>query len=200
MLSGKVQRGGKVMGSAEETNKIIAACNTGPLILAFQCDRVDLLKRYFSVLYISPSQLQEFKVHGVSDLVHKLIAKGFIVVATELTKEEKAHAEEIARRIAASPFSGDPNYCNHLPEAEMMVIAKRPELGCVRVLLDERAARAIAEEEGLKITGFPGVVGRAGLDRLLTKDNIRQLLNACRKQGTHYSNELIEHVAETYGR
>jgi hypothetical protein len=52
----------------------------------------------------------------------------------------------------------------------------------------------------LRITGFPGVVGRAGLDGLLTKNDIRHLLSLCQQQGTHYSNQLIEHVAETYGR
>jgi predicted nucleic acid-binding protein len=188
------------MKSAEETDKIIAACNTGPLISAFQCDRVDLLKRYFSILYIAPSQSREFESHGASELVSRLIKEGFIVTAAELTREEKAYAEELAHRIAASLFSGDPDYRNHLPEAEMMIVARKPELGCVRVLLDEKAAREVAEEEGLKITGFPGVVGRAGLDGLLTKDDIHRLLNTCRKQGTHYSSELIEHVAETYGR
>nr|HID13070.1 hypothetical protein [Anaerolineae bacterium] len=88
----------------------------------------------------------------------------------------------------------------HLPEAEAMIIAARPELGCVRILLDELAARVVAEEEGLRITGFPGVVGRAGLDGLLTKEDIRQLLGLCQQQGTYYSNELIHHVAQTYGR
>ena len=68
------------------------------------------------------------------------------------------------------------------------------------ILLDELAARAVAEEEGLRITGFPGVVGRAGLDGLLTKNDIRHVLALCQQQGTHYSNQLIEHVIETYGR
>lgn len=81
-----------------------------------------------------------------------------------------------------------------------MIIAIRPELGRVRILLDELAARAVAEEAGLQVTGFPGVVGRAGLDGLLTKDEIRHLLDLCQQQGTHYSNQLIDHVAETYGR
>jgi predicted nucleic acid-binding protein len=87
-----------------------------------------------------------------------------------------------------------------LPEAEAMVIAARPELECTLILLDELAARVVAEEEGLRITGFPGVAGRAGLDGLLTKKDIRHLLSLCQQQGTHYSNQLIEHVAETYGR
>jgi len=81
-----------------------------------------------------------------------------------------------------------------------MVVTARPELGCTLILLDELAARAVAKEEGLRITGFPGVIGRAGLDGLLTGHDIRHLLSLCQQQGTHYSNQLIEHVTKTYGR
>lgn len=49
------------------------------------------------------------------------------------------------------------------------------------------------------MTGFPGVLARAGLDGLLTRDEIRQLLRACQEQGTHYGDELIDGVARRYG-
>jgi len=77
---------------------------------------------------------------------------------------------------------------------------QRRELDCQWILLDEKAAREVAEEIGLNIIGFPGVLGRAGLDGLLSKDEIRCLLTLCQQQGTRYSNVLIEHVAQTYGR
>jgi len=67
-------------------------------------------------------------------------------------------------------------------------------------LIDEKAARAAAQDLGLPMTGFPGVLGRAGMDGLVTQDDIRQLLHTCKRQGTHYSDELIETVAHTYGR
>jgi predicted nucleic acid-binding protein len=184
----------------DEVDKTTVACNTGPLISAFQCGRMDLLKRYFKRLYIAPSQVAEFEKHGAGEELDDLIREDFVVLAEALTAKEKERAEMLARRIAAQPSSGDPDYCNHLPEAEAMVIAARPELECTLILLDELAARVVAEEEGLRITGFPGVAGRAGLDGLLTKNDIRHLLSLCQQQGTHYSNQLIEHVAETYGR
>jgi len=184
----------------EEANKITAVCNTGPLVSAFQCGRVDLLKRYFEAIHIAPSQVAEFEQHGAGEEVDDLIQDGFVVLAEPLTDDESDRAEMLARRIAAHPSSGDSNYRNHLPEAEAMVVAARSEPGYALILLDEMAARAVAEEEGLHITGFPGLVGRAGLDGLLTKRDIRRLLGLCQQQGTHYSNQLIEHVAETYGR
>lgn len=185
---------------AEEIAKITVACNTGPLISAFQCGRVDLLRRYFRTVYIAPSQVAEFEKHGVSEELHNLIQEGFVVLAEPLTASEKERAEMLARQIAAHPSSADPDYHNHLPEAEVMVVAARPELECALILLDELVARVVAEQEGLRITGFPGVVGRAGLDGLLNKKDIRRLLGLCRQQGTHYSDLLIEHVAEKYGR
>ena len=158
------------------------------------------MKRYFKTIYIAPSQVAEFEKHGAGEELDGLIREGFVVLAEALTADEKERAGMLARRIATQPSSGDPDYHNHLPEAEAMVIAARPEPECALILLDELAARAVAEEEGLRITGFPGVVGRAGLDGLLTRNDIRHLLGLCQKQGTHYSNRLIEHVAETYGR
>lgn len=183
----------------EEVSKIRVVCNTGPLLSAFQCGRVDLLRHYFQIIYVASSQLAEFEKHGAGDLIGQLIAEGF-VVAVELTDEEKARARDMARKIAASPSSPDPDYRNHRPEAEAMVLIGRPELRCRRILLDEKAARAVATELGIEMTGFPGVLGRAGLDGLLTADEIRQLLTMCRQQGTFYSEALIEHVAQTYGR
>lgn len=184
----------------DEQEKITVACNTGPLISAFQCNRVDLLKRYFKKVHIARSQVAEFSKHGAGKELDALIQEGFVMLAKPLTANEAEQAEALARRIAAHPSSGDSDYRSHLPEADAMVIATRSELGCVQILLDELAARTVAEEEGLRITGFPGVVGRAGLDGLLTRGEIRQLLGLCQRQGTHYSNRLIEHVAETYGR
>ncbi len=186
--------------SNEEIDKIIVARDTGVLISAFQSGRVDLLARYFNVIYIAPSQVTEFEEHNAGKELDALIQEGLIVVAEPLTAKEKDCAKVLAHRIAAHPPSGDPDYHKHLPEAELMIVAARSQLGCAQILLDELAARAVAEDEGLRITGFPGVVGRAGLDGLLTKNDIRHVLTLCQQQGTHYSNRLIEYVAEKYGR
>jgi len=182
-------------------DKIVVISNTGPLISAFQCSRIDLLKRYFSVIYITASELTEFDKHGWADDIHGLINEGFVIVLEGLTARERELAEQVAKRIAAVPTSGDPDWRNHLPEAEAMVLMQqRVHLMVEQILLDEKAARNVARELGLRITGFSGVLGRAGQDGLLTKDEIQQLLKMCQQQGTHYSDELIQTVAQTYGR
>ncbi|MFB0546090.1 MAG: hypothetical protein ACETWB_04200 [Anaerolineae bacterium] len=62
------------------SSQIIVVSNTGPLISAFQCRRVDLLQRYFETTHIPESALTEFERHGAEDMVRKLIDEGFISV------------------------------------------------------------------------------------------------------------------------
>lgn len=184
-----------------EPGKLVAISNTGPLISAFQCRRVDLLAQYFSVIHITPAERAELDRHGWTAELEVQIHRGLIAMVEPLQRRETVEAQEIARRIAADPASQDPEWRNHYPEAEAVVIMlRRHELLIDQILLDEKAARAVAVEMGLSVTGFPGILGRAGLDGLLTQDGIRQLLRTCRRQGTHYSDRLIETVAQSYGR
>jgi predicted nucleic acid-binding protein len=183
-----------------EINKINVVSNTGPMVSAFQCDRIDLLKRYFSLIYITPSEREELNVHGWIDEVNQLIAEGFVVVEA-LTNSEKIQAEVVAKRIAQLQKSANSDWHDDLAEAEAIVLMQhRKNLDVAMILLDEKAARQVARQLGLNLTGFPGVLGRAGLDGVLTKDEIRQLLKMCQQQGTFYSDRLIETLAENYGK
>lgn len=104
-------------------------------------------------------------MHGWTDDIRRLINNGLVRVVEQLTEREKEDAESVAKRIAADPTSGDPEWSNHLPEAEAMVLMQqRAHLMIEQILLDEKAARNVAQELGLRINGFPGVLGRAGLD------------------------------------
>lgn len=138
--------------------------------------------------------------HGWTEEISQLINEGFVAVV-ELSVSEKQQAEAVAQLIAKLPASGNPDWRHHLPEAEAIALTQeRTELGVAIILLDEKAARQIAKEMGLRLTGFPGVVGWSGIDGILTKSDIRQVLKACQQQGTYYSDELIETLAENYGR
>jgi predicted nucleic acid-binding protein len=175
--------------------------NTGPLISALQCGRFDLLKQYFSRIYITASELAELERHGWAGGIRPLIDEVLLVVIGQLSPEENEESERVAKEIAALAASGDRDWHSHLPEAEAMVVMKqRPNLLIDVILLDEKAARRVAQDMGLSVTGFPGVLGRAGVDGLVTRDEIRDLLKTCQQQGTHYSDALIEVVAGRYGR
>jgi len=159
------------------------------------------LKRYFSMIYITASELTELDRHGWTGDIRQLINEGFVIVAEALTEQEKEGAEQVAKQIASDPASGDPDWLTHLPEAEVIVLVQeRRSLMIDLILLDEKAARNVAHDLALRMTGFPGVLGRAGLDGLVTRDEIRHLLRTCQQQGTYYSDQLIEIVAQTYGR
>ena len=83
---------------------------------------------------------------------------------------------------------------NHLGEAQAMVLAARPEFAKDVLLLDELAARAVAKELGLNLSGFPGLLLVAVQEGLLTAEGLKKRLEICQRQGTHYSDEFIEQI------
>jgi predicted nucleic acid-binding protein len=173
----------------------IAISNTGPLVSAFQCGRLDILRIYFLVIYITKSEINELDNLGWRSDIDKAISNNDVTVIESLTKLEQEEAEQIAKKIALK--STDPIWESHLTEAEAMALAsQRRELMIDTILLDEKAARDVAKGFGLQYIGFPGILGRAGTDRLLTKNEIYQLLKTCQNQGTHYSDNLIESIAQ----
>lgn len=56
----------------EPSEKLIAVSNTGPLVSALQCNRIDLLNRYFARLYLPPSVLAELEQHGARDEIQQM--------------------------------------------------------------------------------------------------------------------------------
>jgi len=177
---------------------LIGVSNTGPLILAFQCGRADLLRRYFRVIHIPQSELDEFQRHNAAEEIEQLVDGGLVQVHV-LTSEECRRAEEIARRIASRPSARVKEYQHHLPEAEAMVLMEKGHLDADVILLDERAAREVARESGLPVAGFVAILGKACLEGLLSAEEIRALLKVCQAAGTRYSNALIEEVYRQYG-
>lgn len=171
--------------------KVKAVSNTGPLISAFQCGRVDILERFYETLYIAVAQVPEFEKHGAIEDLQTLIDKGFITVV-ELTEEEKQRANTIAQRIAASRLTRDKDVRSHVPEAQAMALMQRTELQAGYVLLEEQAARLVARELGLNFTGFVGILIAAARVGLLTSDEVRAALETCRRKGTFYSDALTE--------
>jgi len=181
-------------------DKPIVASNTGPLISAFQCGQGDLLKRYFAAIDIAASQLEEFERHGAATWIRELIDEGFVKVIADLSETERAEAEAIAGKIAASPLATVRDLTHHLPEAEAMVLMQRPELACRAILLEELAARQIAQDLHLAVTGFVAVLVRATQEGILTGEETYTLLKTCQQQGTRYSNPFIEAVTRPFRR
>jgi predicted nucleic acid-binding protein len=168
-----------------------AISDTGPLISIFQSDSLDLVTTLLPVIHISPKCVEELAQHGWGK---SLQSAGSRIESHFLTQAEEEMAWTIARQTAFHPLSRDPVADNHLGEAQAMALAARPEFVNDVLLLDELAARAVAEEMGLTLSGFAGVLLVAVQEGLLTADELKKRLDTCRQQGTHYSEAFIEQV------
>jgi predicted nucleic acid-binding protein len=175
----------------QRITKQVAVSNTGPLISALQCGRTDVLQQLYEVIHIVDSQVREFQTPSAREGLDALIRAG-LVRALPLTHSEQQQAEAIAERIAKSPFAHDAQPETHLPEAQAMVLARRNELEVEVFLVEERAAFCVAEELGLRATGFVGSLIRAAQAGMLTAVEVEDSLRACREQGTRYSKALVQ--------
>jgi len=70
----------------------------------------------------------------------------------------------------------------------------------MELLVDELAAREVAERQGVAIVGFPGILIRACKQGLMTPEEVRDALQECQRQGTHYSIQFIEEIYDRLRR
>lgn len=174
--------------------------NTGPMISALQCDHMHILRQFYDVIHIPASELPEYEKHGAGQEIQTLIESGFIVVHDDLTASEKEAAQTIAEEISTSPVSRDKEPSHHYPEAEAMVLMGRTDLEAMELLVDELAAREVAQRQGVAIVGFPGILIRACKQGLMTPEEVRDALQECKRQGTHYSIQFIEEIYDRLRR
>ena len=171
--------------------KLVCVANTGPLISAFQCRRIDLLEFYFSLIHVPSSCWAEYEKHGIAGGMQQLIEEGLVVVHI-LTKAEFERARRIADAIASSPMSRDASPQGHIPDAEAIVLMEREELEASVLLVDELAAREVASRRNHLVTGFPGIVYFAVKYNRITPEAARELLYTCQRAGTYYATRFIE--------
>jgi len=163
--------------------------DTGPLISAFQSDAIPVLRRLISKTYTGPVCLEELKRLGWVAEIETMMRDGFLTIS-DLNEAEKTRARIIANEVARCSQNKDPAV--HEGESEVIAMALGTESRGYLVLLDERAARSVALGEGVRVTGFPGLLILAAQLRLLEPEHVREMLQQCREQGTHYSEKLIE--------
>ena len=167
--------------------------NTGPMLSAFQSKQIKLLRLLYDRIYVPDSTLPEYERHGAGTLIKELIDSGFVVVCS-LSEPEKETARRLSKEIANHPLTKDKNPLNHYPEAEAMVLMMRGTFSATEILLDELAAREVAQKYGMRMVGFPGILTRACQIGVITPEEVKNILIECQRKGTHYSNRLIEIV------
>ncbi len=178
-------------GSTRSPGVTYAVSNTGPLISTFQSNSFKLLTQIFAEIHTSPACVAELVGHGWKEAVDMASSK---LVIVELTSDEKDHALRIAEQIAQHSNTSDATVTNHLGEAQAIVLALRADYQNDVLLLDELAARAIAKQQNVKLSGFPGILLLAVQGGLISAEELRTRLEVCRKQGTHYGTKFIEQV------
>lgn len=174
-----------------EAGQPIVLSDTGPLISIFQSDSLEWVTYLLGPLHTTESCLAELTRHGWAEHVANA---GPDLVCHTLTDLEAERARVFARRVAAHPASHDPEPDHHLGEAEVMALAQGSEFADAVVLVDELAARAVAAEAGLTISGFAGVLLWAVEEGALSAEQARERLERCRRQGTHYSADFISRI------
>lgn len=168
-----------------------AICDTGPLISVFQSESFELLTQIFSVLFISTTCVAELKQHGWEKEIE---LAGSRLLTTTLTEDEQQRALTFAKHIAQHPATHNLRAEEHLGEAEAIIIALRTEHHDDLLLIDEFAARAVAKQAGVKLSGFPGVLLLAVQGNLISAEELKIRLETCREQGTHYGSTFIKNV------
>ena len=168
-----------------------AVSNTGPLISAFQSNSFELLTQIFAEIHTSPVCVTELIKHGWDEAINTASLK---LITLILTSGEEEQALRISEQIAQHPKTGDPLAINHLGEAQAMVLALRPEYQNDVLLLDELVARTVAKQLNLRLSGFPGVLLLAVQGGLISAEDLRERLEQCRAQGTHYGATFIQQV------
>jgi predicted nucleic acid-binding protein len=167
-----------------------AIFDTGPLISAFQSDSALLLTRLFTGLYIPQACMQELADHGWEA---EMAAFEPALVTRKLNPTEDRAARAIAKEIAEQA-GGDAPASSHIGEAQAITLALRLEYRSDILLLDELAARTVAKRHGLNISGFPGVLLLAVQVGMISAADLKDRLEMCRSQGTHYGKNFIEQV------
>jgi hypothetical protein len=105
-------------------DKPIAIADTGPLISIFRSDCMDLVVALFGQLHTSAACLTEAIAHGWSE---EIDAAGATLLRHTLTPDKAVQVQQIATRIAAYSTSRTPLPDSHRGEAEVIVLAQRPE-------------------------------------------------------------------------
>ena len=172
----------------------VAVSNTGPLISALQSNCMHILPQLYDLIHIPASELQEYEKHGAGREVRELKDAGILIAHRDFTESENNSAKTISEEIAADHATRDRDPAHHLPEAEAVVLTQRSGLGAVELLIDELAARNAARKRGVPIIGFPGILIRAYQQSMMDAEDVRNALEECQRQGTHYSPKLINEV------
>lgn len=120
---------------------MIVVADTSPICYLLLIGHIDLLPTLFGKVFIPQAVHDELSVVGAPDLLRAWIAQ--LPVWVEM-RTVNANPDEALDRL-------------HRGEREAILLAEH--LGADLIVLDERAAREVAAQRGLNVTGLLGIMG-----------------------------------------
>jgi len=154
--------------------------DTGPLIALAKVDLLNLLKTAFLEVMIPPSVHRELLAGSGEDAGHLHEALGEYIKLTDLSDPPRMVVRAVGR----------------LGAGEREAIALAAQTG-TPLLIDDRLARTVARQLGVKVTGTAGIlveIKRAGL-----LPAVRPILEEIRRRGYYLSDALIDTAARLAG-
>lgn len=154
--------------------------DTSPLIALDACNQLDLLRKLYTRILVPRAVEWELSFGGTTGLPRGL---------------SRAHRRWIKVQALSTPLS--PALAAALDLGEAEVIALALEVGSPLVLLDERAARKVAKDRGLQVTGAMGVLLRAKNKGLLTA--VKPSIDLMLSKRVLFGDDLIDFVLRRAG-
>lgn len=152
---------------------MIVVSNSGPLIALSRINKLNLLKHYFSKIYVSNATYDELVIKGKgkpgSDLVQKV---------------DWIQSKKVKDNMAVKVLELELD----LGESETIILAQ--EMKADLVLLDESIARQIAKTLDLKVKGSIAILVMAKKDKLLPE--LKPILDELRQKKVWIGDDIYE--------
>ena len=156
---------------------MIVVADTSPICYLILIEQVDLLPELFGKVFIPQAVYQELQAEGTP---------------TEVKKWITSIPEWL--EIISVDINDDVMLVNlHLGEKETIILAEK--LQATLMIIDEKAARQVAQAKGLKITGLLGILNLAASQNLI---NLHQVIMALRKTNFRASSSLLQSLLNRY--
>lgn len=154
---------------------MIVVADTSPLNYLILIEQIDLLARFFGVVYIPPAVMAELNDPAAPRQVHEWIA-----LAPEWL-------------VPVRPASIPADLVVELERGEQEAIALAEELGAAYLLADDAAARIVARHRGIPVIGTLGILRQAAAWKLI---DLRECLGKLLNTSFYASSELIDKLLD----
>jgi predicted nucleic acid-binding protein len=147
---------------------VIVVSDTTPLSELAKVGRMTLLRDIFGTIAI-PQEVYQEVTTGIHPAVNEVKTATWIEVHSVFNSQKVADLRAVTQL--------------HLGECAAIILAE--ELNAAQILIDERAARQVAESRNLKVIGTIGILLLAKNRNLIS--NVKELLDALMTEGMRIS-------------